>query len=197
MKRIVLALVAAFTLASLTMSAAGAQPSVPGPREPGGPGSPRGPRPPRGPQPPRGPGNRGGSEIAIYDGVSRQNRVATITRRGSEYRVYSGNRGSPVMTKKGSRIYDGQRITISAVIFTVRANRIIPGTSNNIANATCTIVGSRFFDGTTTSLQNLQYTLKGKRLYKGSSRRISDVKYTISGSVNNDVKAILAVLSDC
>jgi hypothetical protein len=165
--------------------------------EPRGPGDPIGPGQPGSPPSPGGPnlGTAGG--IAVYNGVDRSDRVATIQRRGAEYRVYSGNRGAALMTKKGSRIYDGQTISLQAVLFTVRAGRLIPGTSSNIATATCTIVGNQFFDGTTTTLDNLKFTLNGNRLYLENGRSLADVKYSLSGPANEDVKFILAVMADC
>jgi hypothetical protein len=189
-------LILAATVIAFAATTATAQPGVVGPGEPIGPGGPIGPREPIGPIGPGGP-NDGGSDIAVYDGVNRQTRVATITRRGSEYRVYSSNRSAAIMTKKGSRVYDGQRIGLESVIYSIRSERLIPGVSSNIANATCTIVGNRFYDGTSTLLSALKYTLIGSRLYEGTSRSLADVKYTISGSANADVKVLLAILGAC
>ena len=196
-------------LVILTAGFVQAQLPIPGPPGPIQPPDPIGPPEPPEPEPPRGPrdpgpgrGNESG-DIRIYDGFRTVDLVFEIERRGNELQVFSGQRSRvPSMTMKGNRIFDGRRLNLDATIATVRGNRVIPGTTTDVRRATCTIVGTRFFDGFRTDMSNLKFTLQGSsgqhRLYEGrSTGRLTNAMWTIEGRLDDNAKALIAVLADC
>ena len=188
--------VALLALAATASTVAAQPPPIRGPGEPIGPPGPVDPPVPRGPQIPERPGRSSG-DLVIYTGTS--NDIVARIERGSGGTLYV-NGGQ--MTKRGARVYDGRRLTLNAVIYTVLGGSVIPGVSTNLNNAACTLRGNRVFDNRGTHIGDVLYTFKSlgaeHRLYQGASTgSLSDVVFTMEGRLTSDNKPLVAIIAGC